>query len=921
MERRRRRSSSKSSSSSRRTSRSSTGSEQSNRSRSKSRSNSTGEAPPAEPVQAAPADSATAPGPTTSEARRWAPWRSLSVTAAPPHRIDEAQPAHRPSTGEVKYTTREDARSSLGENKYPTGDMARSASLGDTRYQTGEMTRSASLAETRYQTGERARSASLGETRYQTGERARFASLGESRYLTSEMARTSSLGEAMYPTGETARSASLGEIKGPAKKSRSTRRVEVTFSVVEEERVGETSSWPLILKIALVVGLLTVVLTAMFVLLMPSRPSGSAPEATTSPGPYPVCETADCEAHAKILLSTDPAAGNPCDDFGSFVCSAWEKQLLTVHSFTEQLLMASLMDLTRMKPAGSGGHATLEDRPAEFMALCATARPDRDSGGVEAFKEFLSREVNFLGGRAERTVTYAQLLEALVISSGKWLVPLWFQFDLIRTGAYPSFILIKPEPLVSFWRQLHGRLRLYKDYVEWFIAVVYDKGASSVPASYLEFLRNKSAAVQTDVLRWLSVADSEAHPVPLNGSLSDLSEFTPKFPGTAWAAAASKVGDWNIGEHHAVYVSSTGLLDAMNVASGALTARELLYHTVWWFVQQIGALTSNELFEATRVAFGKGNEAYQELLCGVQVSITYGVLLEYRHAAGFRDDARRRVADALNAVRSEATKSARSSQVLDETQRGWIDSMLLETETVVWPLPPSFEPQSFPSLYGSGVDGSRGFFGHWLSSREGLRKAFGSPVHGNAAKFYRLDPTSLTGYSPQLEAISVATAAFRAPFYYVAGTEAMLYGGLAFAFAQRLLRAMDAQSLLHAAAFGLSPVADSKDRLLEAMRCADSGEKQKAFPFLPAMALAYAAYRKAVNATPERRLKGLVEYTGQQIFFMTACYSLCEEGPAGRRHSPACSAAVRNFAPFSEAFHCSPGSAMNRRDKCALLTT
>ncbi|XP_070382427.1 uncharacterized protein [Dermacentor albipictus] len=619
MERRRRRSSSKSSSSSRRTSRSSTGSEQSNRSRSKSRSNSTGEAPPAEPVQAAPADSATAPGPTTSEARRWAPWRSLSVTAAPPHRIDEAQPAHRPSTGEVKYTTREDARSSLGENKYPTGDMARSASLGDTRYQTGEMTRSASLAETRYQTGERARSASLGETRYQTGERARFASLGESRYLTSEMARTSSLGEAMYPTGETARSASLGEIKGPAKKSRSTRRVEVTFSVVEEERVGETSSWkPLILKIALVVGLLTVVLTAMFVLLMPSRPSGSAPEATTSPGPYPVCETADCEAHAKILLSTDPAAGNPCDDFGSFVCSAWEKQLLTVHSFTEQLLMASLMDLTRMKPAGSGGHATLEDRPAEFMALCATARPDRDSGGVEAFKEFLSREVNFLGGRAERTVTYAQLLEALVISSGKWLVPLWFQFDLIRTGAYPSFILIKPEPLVSFWRQLHGRLRLYKDYVEWFIAVVYDKGASSVPASYLEFLRNKSAAVQTDVLRWLSVADSEAHPVPLNGSLSDLSEFTPKFPGTAWAAAASKVGDWNIGEHHAVYVSSTGLLDAMNVASGALTARELLYHTVWWFVQQIGALTSNELFEATRVAFGKGNEAYQELLCGVQ---------------------------------------------------------------------------------------------------------------------------------------------------------------------------------------------------------------------------------------------------------------------------------------------------------------
>ncbi|XP_070381656.1 serine/arginine-rich splicing factor 4-like [Dermacentor albipictus] len=298
MERRRRSSSSKSSSRSRQTSRSSTGSGQSNRSRSKRRSNSTVEASAAKPVQAAPAESTTgqwkktkAPGTTNSEARRGASSRRLGVTVPPPHRIDEAQPAHRHSTGEVKYITREDIRSSLGDSKYPTGETARSSSLGETRYPTGEM----------------ARSASLGESR--------------------------------YPTSETARSASVGEIRYPAKKSRSTRRVEVTFSVAEQQRVGETSSWkPLILKIALVVGLLAVVLTAVFVLLMPSRPSGSAPEATASAGPYAVCETADCVAHAKILLSTDPAASNPCDDFGLFVCSAWKKPLMAMCSLTEQVL-------------------------------------------------------------------------------------------------------------------------------------------------------------------------------------------------------------------------------------------------------------------------------------------------------------------------------------------------------------------------------------------------------------------------------------------------------------------------------------------------------------------------------------------------------------------------------------------------------
>ncbi|XP_072141403.1 uncharacterized protein [Dermacentor andersoni] len=56
----------------------------------------------------------------------------------------------------------------------------------------------------------------------------------------------------------------------------------------------------------------------------------------------------------------------------------------------------------------------------------------------------------------------------------------------------------------------------------------------------------------------------------------------------------------------------------MNHLSGTASAEELLYHAVWWFVQQIGALTSNALFEATRVALGGSGDLYQGLLCGAQ---------------------------------------------------------------------------------------------------------------------------------------------------------------------------------------------------------------------------------------------------------------------------------------------------------------
>ncbi|KAH7935387.1 hypothetical protein HPB52_006886 [Rhipicephalus sanguineus] len=60
-------------------------------------------------------------------------------------------------------------------------------------------------------------------------------------------------------------------------------------------------------------------------------------------------------------------------------------------------------------------------------------------------------------------------------------------------------------------------------------------------------------------------------------------------------------------------------------------------------------------------------------------------------------------------------------------------------------------------------------------------------------------------------------------------------------------------------------------------------------------------------------------FTSTQVFFMTACLSLCEEDAAGRHRSDDCNAAARNFAPFVEAFGCSPGSPMNRREKCRLL--
>ncbi|KAL1416868.1 hypothetical protein MTO96_027463 [Rhipicephalus appendiculatus] len=145
----------------------------------------------------------------------------------------------------------------------------------------------------------------------------------------------------------------------------------------------------------------------------------------------------------------------------------------------------------------------------------------------------------------------------------------------------------------------------------------------------------------------------------------------------------------------------------------------------------------------------------------------------------------------------------------------------------------------------------------------------------------------------------------------------MVFGGLGFAYALGLLLAMDVAALLNAAALGDLLVAHDQDHLAEMMTCSDRSEKYDAFPFLPALEATHTAYVQSVRGTEEPRLKGMEGFTGEQVFFMTACLTLCQED--GQRSSPPCNAAVRNFAPFAAAFNCSHTSAMNPAKKCHFL--
>ncbi|XP_065282377.1 uncharacterized protein [Dermacentor albipictus] len=73
---------------------------------------------------------------------------------------------------------------------------------------------------------------------------------------------------------------------------------------------------------------------------------------------------------------------------------------------------------------------------------------------------------------------------------------------------------------------------------------------------------------------------------------------------------------------------------------------------------------------------------------------------------------------------------------------------------------------------------------------------------------------------------------------------------------------------------------------------------------------------RALNGSEDARLKGMQQYSGEKVFFLTMCHTLCEVDGRGSAWSPACNAAAREFEPFAKAFGCVGGSSMNPKEKC-----
>ncbi|KAH8026274.1 hypothetical protein HPB51_017812 [Rhipicephalus microplus] len=227
------------------------------------------------------------------------------------------------------------------------------------------------------------------------------------------------------------------------------------------------------------------------------------------PSSFPVCSSDGCLSLAAALSAKRNRSLDPCEDFGMYVCAAWKRKYSGLASTTmEQTILDSILNQSPPNMSDYIKDLPLRRRPEQFMALCDSARPTSDVPAIRALKEFMRAELSFLMPPdvqvlPSNTSVYAQLLKALVVLSGKWLVPLWFRIDMTgRSGKL--HVGLSAEPLTELWHRVQNSFNQahYQRYVELFIEVIYGNGSVSGGASqsYLRFLRSRSAYVQASAV-------------------------------------------------------------------------------------------------------------------------------------------------------------------------------------------------------------------------------------------------------------------------------------------------------------------------------------------------------------------------------------------------------------------------------------
>ncbi|KAL3256534.1 hypothetical protein MRX96_046593 [Rhipicephalus microplus] len=292
------------------------------------------------------------------------------------------------------------------------------------------------------------------------------------------------------------------------------------------------------------------------------------------------------------------------------------------------------------------------------------------------------------------------------------------------------------------------------------------------------------------------------------------------------------------------------------------------------------------------INFGKLGRALNDVYCVVQAELTYSALLAAITMSQFTKDEVREIPGYFGRIKTTAIEKMASSERMNDSMKVKLLNVLRETAIALWPEGDLLSQGSFDELYGAADNVSSDFFSRWHHARLALQKSRGSSLYEEAAKTCRVNKNRLFLYKIIPNIFSASVASLRPPLYYASGTSAMTYGGIAFFFARELVDALSFMILRprrNESTWGTN----TPRQVWHEVSCPAPEDRALVFPTLPALDIAYSAYKRYRNPTKDLPLRGLDSYTPEQIFFLTFCHATCRiEEPTGVQFSPDCTMAA-----------------------------
>ncbi|XP_075539989.1 neprilysin-4-like [Dermacentor variabilis] len=488
--------------------------------------------------------------------------------------------------------------------------------------------------------------------------------------------------------------------------------------------------------------------------------------------------------------------------------------------------------------------------------------------------------------------------------------------------------------------QHHLTIKNTGGYAKYWAAFFYIlKGSSDKDATINQTLIERAMVLQEDVFRRLLFAMRPIGVQQLLVPIAKIRSYTPPLDSKQWLRAIKQLElqpDMESSEQ--LLITDKNFFQTMAAVMASYTDTQLLSLIAWSCAQLLAPAVDLQLL---KYRYDQGVIRYRPYFCERFVETAYQLLVVALTSVS-RFSRQERAVISANFDHLVATASAlvNATDWLDAENRQLASVKLASTRLQLWPPEHFLENESLDRMYAAFPSAELSFAEYWIQSSRSAADTYHASANIDVLSYAVNYELPYLLYDAASGAVKVAVGAITPPLFYSDGTKAMFYGGLGFSMAVNLVASMDKQGLRwhpngtfgdsflsHAA----SQAFEDRDGCLataEEAPVVDSptypirpGSRTSVFPEIPALEVAYAAYRRSISESDDDSPQGISRnLSGDQVFFMTLCYMTCSLPGAVGPHTVDCNKAVSNSEAFARAFQCPYGSKMNPKKKCTFFT-